>query len=537
MKSDVDWVSDTTGGTISCTSSGGKADYLRLRTVVTSTTVGKRTDSAQLESLLAPPVGSAGGNNGTLAVQVFNRDDAGQPDVTVSISGDSSGHNASTDTNSLGCAVFAMIPGDTYDIVIQETNWVDPSGTNKIEKTGTVTPGATSVTSVQYDQRAEVKTAFDSRWYDYTPGTSGQWVTTPARAWSLALANTKVPGGGCGRSPTRRRWPATSPSSLFPFTNGYGVFAGKCTEQNPNSAPNVAWSAANAFQASERNTIYDRTAAPAKPVRMPTLPIMVHKGYVTAAHPGGVLGKPVPFGGANVVAKLVTADAALCSDTIPSVATNSSWGLTSYPTVTTGGRTMVRHPGQELMDGMAGFVTKVPGTTGGASSTRLAARSARGRSARTTTTAPRAAAASSRSQQRPRTAAPPSSTSTSATWSASPARSAGEANKRCSDGGPARAMSRLRREEGFTLPELVTTLVMLHDHHAGRLRAAGHGHARGPATPRRASRPPSAAARRSTSSRASCARRPASRRISRRRRWPSRRSRSPTRTRSRSSST
>ncbi len=365
VKSDVDWVSDTTGGTISCTSSGGKADYLRLRTVVTSTTVGKRTDSAQLESLLAPPVGSAGGNNGTLAVQVFNRDDAGQPDVTVSISGDSSGHNASTDTNSLGCAVFAMIPGDTYDIVIQETNWVDPSGTNKIEKTGTVTPGATSVTSVQYDQRAEVKTAFDSRYYDYTLGTSGQWVTKPVRAWTLSLANTKVPGG-------LRTFTDTAPMAsdvaerLFPFANGYGIFAGKCTEQNPNSAPNVAWSAANAFQASERNTIYDRTAAPAKPVRMPTVPIMVHKGYYTAALPVSQLGKPAPFGRANVVAKLITADAALCSDTIPSVATNSSWGLTSYPTVTTGGRTLVGTAAKNFSDGMAGFVTKVPGTTGGA---------------------------------------------------------------------------------------------------------------------------------------------------------------------------
>ena len=38
--------------------------------------------------LVAPPVGSAGGNNGTLAVQVKNRDALGEPNVTVSIDGD-----------------------------------------------------------------------------------------------------------------------------------------------------------------------------------------------------------------------------------------------------------------------------------------------------------------------------------------------------------------------------------------------------------------------------------------------------------------
>ena len=79
VDSESDWIRDNTGGTVSCTNSSAQADYLRIRTTVTSSTVGKRTAPVQIDSLVAPPVGAVGTNQGTLAVQVNDRDAVGVP--------------------------------------------------------------------------------------------------------------------------------------------------------------------------------------------------------------------------------------------------------------------------------------------------------------------------------------------------------------------------------------------------------------------------------------------------------------------------
>ena len=54
IQSDSDWIRDNTGGTISCTNSSTQADYLRIRSTVTSSSVGTRTAPVTIDSLDGP---------------------------------------------------------------------------------------------------------------------------------------------------------------------------------------------------------------------------------------------------------------------------------------------------------------------------------------------------------------------------------------------------------------------------------------------------------------------------------------------------
>jgi hypothetical protein len=359
VASEADWISDANGSTVSCTSEGGKADYLRLRTTVTSKTVGTSTKPVVLESIVAPPVGSAGGNNGTLAVQVLDRDKVGVTNVTVGISGETGGHTATKKTNAVGCAIFAMIPADTYATSINVPGWVDPGGVTAVNATGIVSPGGTTITSLLYDKRAQVTTGFDTLYYRYN-GSSPGWVTQASRAWALSLENSDVPGSGirtfADTSGAVDPLTVQTGTNLFPFADGYGIYAGKCAEQNPAATvANQPWATINAHQVTERNTTYDRTTGAAAPLRMPALPARVYRGTTTNNN---------PYGNANVMARLVvpappSGEDPLCTDELQSQVQNTTWGLESYPS----GRSMSgTSPG--FTNGMTGFVTKIAGAGG-----------------------------------------------------------------------------------------------------------------------------------------------------------------------------
>lgn len=336
--SEVDWISDADGGTPSCTSTAGRADYLRLRSTVTSNTVGAQTPPVRIDSLVAPPISTAGGNNGTLAVQVKNRLGLGEPGVPVSIAGTLAAYSQTKTTNATGCAVFAPVPGQTYNIKLEKPRWVDPGGNPVVNTTGAVSPGSTTVTSLVYDERAQVTTAFDTRYYNPASAT---YVPAPSRAWSLSLSNSGLPIGprvfaGTASPPAPQA--TITATNLFPFQTGYGVYAGKCVEESPDTPLNQAWAAVNARQLSEKGVDYIRTA----PVRLPALPLRIKDG-------GAWLGS------ANVVAKLVVpAGPGACVETLDSAEADTTWGLQSYPT------------GRALSNALVGFVTKKPGTIGGA---------------------------------------------------------------------------------------------------------------------------------------------------------------------------
>ena len=103
--SQSDWVRDATGGTESCNSNTVQADYMKITSTTTSGLINTPIPPIKMSSLVAPPVGAFGDNQGTLGVQVNDRNGIGVPGVSVTITGPTS---ISNPTNSAGCAIFAL---------------------------------------------------------------------------------------------------------------------------------------------------------------------------------------------------------------------------------------------------------------------------------------------------------------------------------------------------------------------------------------------------------------------------------------------
>jgi len=356
VASEADWVSDTAASDVSCTSTGGKADFLRLRSTVTSKAFGTSTASARIDSLMTPPIGSAGGNNGTLSVQVSDRDNQPVPGIGVSISGEDAGFDGTKATNAKGCAVFAYVPADTYDIAMNTASYVSPDGVQSIAATGTVTTGNASVVPLIYDKAGSLTASFDTQYYDFA---AGAYRISASRAFDLTLANARL-----STNAGRRFASSTTPvaqlgaANLFPFADGYGVYSGRCVEENP-SVFDSAWASTsgNAF------LFVDRGANATMTVRQPALPVRVANGKRTSSPQNGQWNW---VGGANVRAKLVvpsTSDCSASPDIVNGITTDTASGLQSYPTGQT--YTGSLSSTSNYTDGWLGFVTrKAPGTTG-----------------------------------------------------------------------------------------------------------------------------------------------------------------------------
>ena len=183
----VDWVSDTSAAQVSCTSTGGKADLLRLRTTVTSARTGTNTAAVRISSLLAPPIGSAGGANGTLAVALENRDGAAVIGLPVTITATDGSYTATKVTNALGCALFTYIPADTYDVAVNVSPYVDPDGTQAVVAADvTVAAGELSTKELQYDRKATLTASFDTTHWDPVTST---WKTRASRGREVTVTN------------------------------------------------------------------------------------------------------------------------------------------------------------------------------------------------------------------------------------------------------------------------------------------------------------------------------------------------------------
>jgi Tfp pilus assembly protein PilV len=228
--SQADWVRDSTGGTQSCNNSATQADYMRVTTTTTSGLINAPIPPIKMSSLVAPPVGAFGANQGTLGVQVNDRDGVGVANMPVTITGPATVINP---TNSSGCAIFAYVPIGSYTATATTTGWVDKGGNATGTVNGTVANGTVNVVTMEYDQAASVLVTFDTE-----PRTS----TTPVAVSStqVSASNGGVPAGPFSLTGMRfvdpagsAAQPAISMTGLFPFSSGYGLFAGGCPGADP----------------------------------------------------------------------------------------------------------------------------------------------------------------------------------------------------------------------------------------------------------------------------------------------------------------
>lgn len=213
VHSSVGWVTDASG-LASCISSNTQAEYMKLNSTVNSPAAAGSPVSAT--SLLTPPVGAFGANTGTAAVKLTDRDGEPLDGVGVTLTGP--GSEIGT-TNDLGCAIFAYIPVGEWTAKVTGglVNW---DGKSPSESEVTVAINKTSMTQMELDTPASLRATFI--------GLDGSAMQYKA----LSVSNAKLPNGYKSSSWT----PVTATrdvESLFPFHDGYGVYAGSCKANNP----------------------------------------------------------------------------------------------------------------------------------------------------------------------------------------------------------------------------------------------------------------------------------------------------------------
>ena len=229
----ADWVRDSTGSTQSCTNDSSQASYLKITSTVTSAIVGTQTNPVTLSSIVAPPAGAFGTNQGTLAVKVVDSRGAAVKNMPVSITGSRS---LSDMTNDAGCAVFAYIPApSTYHILLNKSGYVTPANTTAVDNQQAVTKNNVTVATVQYDQAAKVGVKFET----YANGG-----VVDSKGWGIAASRVDTGSGSWYYEGTAPPQTSVDAVSLWPALTGYKFSAGDCAGADPATAISNWWTTA-----------------------------------------------------------------------------------------------------------------------------------------------------------------------------------------------------------------------------------------------------------------------------------------------------
>jgi Tfp pilus assembly protein PilX len=251
VASRADWVADAAGNT-TCAAGDARADYLKIQSTVTPSKAGAKP--VVVESMINPKLGTFGAGSGSLAVEVFDPDDAGVAGLPVTITGPVSDSDA---TNADGCAFFGYEPTGNYTITYSAAGWVDYAGATSVSEATSVSSGAVSTKSLRYDRAGSATVSFD---------TSDAGTVQPASYDAVRLVHSNA---------SRARDTGTDATTvtmtgLFPFKDAYAAYAGECDQNNPAS---YAVTPANPLHAA----IVPRAADQAVTVRLPTIAIRVRK--------------------------------------------------------------------------------------------------------------------------------------------------------------------------------------------------------------------------------------------------------------------
>ncbi len=206
------WVTDSTGSA-SCSAGSAQANYLSISSTVTWANM--PIDPIVIQSIVAPPSGSFGSSQGSLAVQVRDRNGVGVAGVSVSLSGAASYADL---TNAAGCVLWGYLPVGNYNVAVAKTGYVDPNGvTNPVKAVGVV-GAATNTVAFDYDLGGRI-----TGQYQTWNGTS----VVPANGLSFTAtnANLTVPLAPFGDGAAHTSF---TTGLVYPFTVGYALYAGDC---------------------------------------------------------------------------------------------------------------------------------------------------------------------------------------------------------------------------------------------------------------------------------------------------------------------
>jgi hypothetical protein len=171
---------------------------------------------------MAPPA-SLSTTAGSLAVQVTDQAGAAVADMPVTVTPGPFTQN----TNSVGCAFFGALAVGNVTAVYAQTGWVDAGGNSNVTLNGSVTAGATTTISANYAQAAQIAASFDTK--------VGGAAPVSAKSSSVSIANPGLPSPQLRSFTTASPQPTITATNVYPFTSGYGVFAGSCAANNPTT--------------------------------------------------------------------------------------------------------------------------------------------------------------------------------------------------------------------------------------------------------------------------------------------------------------
>jgi hypothetical protein len=303
VTSSVAWVTDQ-GGPITCSNNSKTAANLRITSAVTSNATKGVIDQV---GLVTPPPGTFSPGQGRAIVKVNDRNAAAVSGAPVSLIGATT---YTANTNSLGCAVFPFVDVGTYTASVGGTGslLVDWQGASPSTKGLTVTQSTSTTASLEMDTKATIAAIFDT-------SVNGTVVASQKTQW-LTLINSKLTVGqkivDAGSAQT-----TISAQSLFPFLDGYKIYAGQCAANNPTTSPNTG--TLTTYSPTPGQTL---TMTSANDIRLPSINIRVVSSQT---------GSP-PTAVASATVNVYSADSG-CTNRFPTQLTNSSGAipLPGYP--------------------------------------------------------------------------------------------------------------------------------------------------------------------------------------------------------------
>jgi len=217
----ADWVTDN-AGTASCSGGGPLANFIKISSEVTWPNM--KIKPVVLDSLVAPPNGSFNTNEGTLAVQIRDRNGNGVPGISVSLIGP---ETFSDVTNDQGCILAGYLVSGSYDVRFAVPGWVDRQGQTNINQSVGVVAETTTTSAFDYDRAGSAALTFQTQ-PAAAPVQSAQAPYVSLAQSGLAAPGYRVWGSGSFQS-------SYNATGLFPFTSPYGAYAGNCTGADPQT--------------------------------------------------------------------------------------------------------------------------------------------------------------------------------------------------------------------------------------------------------------------------------------------------------------
>ena len=171
-------------------------------------------------TVVTPPVGTYSALTGHIAVMVLDAAGVPQENVPVSIAGP--GVSDSQVTSVDGCAFFGYEPVGAYTVTLSKSGHVDYQGVSGPTQSATVGTGTISSLQFQYDNAATLALVL----------LGGSGGVVPANI-PVTLANTHYLPAGQKTFAGSATPPTVTVSGLFPYVDGYEMYAGNCLNADP----------------------------------------------------------------------------------------------------------------------------------------------------------------------------------------------------------------------------------------------------------------------------------------------------------------